>query len=805
MPIRMSFCLPAPRILAHRLVAFMLLLLGQTAVAAETDDRLLTRVDAYRNDGRIDLVVGLTHGYRYVSHSLDASGNVLQVRLRLEQTANGDAGTVDGVGSLRWTQSDSVPLGQISSEMSGSLPSVILRFEAPVDVLSVSANPDDRTLSVAIAAATAPAAAALREGIFVINLGSTPIEAPLDPARATAGTQLYQTRSRIHEVLRYHQRLGFFASEETAREALAQLPGALADAWVSEVTDLERDAVLRGTQRVDLAQIVVRSEQTPSLPPASVERLTELMEDARVAAAGGDLTRAATIYERIAAYPVAPFRQNAGELLGVVREKAGQLALARAAYETYLKQYPDGAAAGRVRQRLNTLLAPNTPMMSARVEADRTHGAESAWDVFGSWYQFYRYDQFQVNQEKMLTTRSLLSSDLDTNARRRSDALDLRLRLTGGYEHDFLDSSESEFRASMAYVDLASRRQTHSARVGRQTRTSGGPLGRFDGAYYGYRLSEHTRVNLVGGAPVATTRDSIDTDRLFYGASIDFGPIAQSWNFNLYGISQSVESLVDRQSVGSELRYFSGNMSLFAVADYDVHFSEPNILYLIGSNTFGEATTLSLIADRRRSPLLSTSNALIGQMTATTIAELRQTYSDDEIKQLALDRSPISTSYTALLSQAIDQRFRISADVSRSTLDAMPASGGVEAFPESGPDTYYNLQLIGTELIANSDLGVFGVRYTDATTYTGVSGLLNYRYRSSADIDINPRLRVDRRNTRSDQTLWVYAPGLRTVWNTRRAWTLELELSAELSDQKFLETTDKTKLYFAYLGYRYDF
>ena len=85
-----------PGVVACSLVAFVLVLVlfCPTAVAAEADDRLLTRVDAYRNEGRIDLVVGLTHGYRYVSHNLDASGTVLQVRLRLEQTANGDGGTV---------------------------------------------------------------------------------------------------------------------------------------------------------------------------------------------------------------------------------------------------------------------------------------------------------------------------------------------------------------------------------------------------------------------------------------------------------------------------------------------------------------------------------------------------------------------------------------------------------------------------------------------------------------------------------------------------------------------------------------
>ncbi|MEQ1524218.1 MAG: tetratricopeptide repeat protein, partial [Aestuariivirga sp.] len=46
-------------------------------------------------------------------------------------------------------------------------------------------------------------------------------------------------------------------------------------------------------------------------------------------------------------------RQEGQELLGLARERAGQLAHAKAEYETYLKLYPKGAGAARVRQRLS--------------------------------------------------------------------------------------------------------------------------------------------------------------------------------------------------------------------------------------------------------------------------------------------------------------------------------------------------------------------------------------------------------------------------------------------------------------------
>lgn len=781
------------------------------------DDRLFTRVDAYDRGTRIDIVVGLSRPYRYVSHTLDSSGALLQIRLRYEPAADADVAPSDGVGSLRWAGSADVPLDQLNSDPSGSLPSAILRFAAPVQVLAVSASLDDRTMTVSIAkvAAVTPrrnvdaapdAASASRAGIFVVNLTSTTVETRVEgdlAASLHAGEHVYQMRTRSQDALRYRQRLGFFDSAAAAQARMQQLGGAYPDAWVGEITDVERNAVLSGARLVDHAKIIVRSDASPAAPEVSLERLTELTEEAKAAAAGGELTRAATIYERIAAYPVSPFRQDARELLGVVREKAGQIALAKAAYEGYLRDYADSAGAARVKQRLEALVAPPA-RMTARIESTRQRSQGEDWDLFGSLYQFYRYDQFQINDESARTTRSLLSTDLDVNARRRSDAMDLRTRLTGSYDHDFLDSTESEFRAAMAYVDLATRDQVHNARVGRQTRTSGGVLGRFDGAYYGYRFSERYRINAVAGAPVASTADSIDTDRTLYGASMDFGPYAQSWSLSLYGVQQTVEGLTDRQAAGVELRYLSPALSVFGLADYDVYFSEPNILYVIGSGNLGDSTTISVIADRRRSPLLSTSNALIGQ-TARTIGELQTSFSEAQIKALALDRTAVSSSYTLNLSQAIDQRFRLSGDVTSSRVGSTPASGGVEAIPGSGPDWYYNLQLIGTSLLADSDLSIIGLRYVDASSYSGVAGLLNYRWRSRRRVDLNPRIRVERRSRDDGRVQWVYAPGLRALWSPSRAWSLELELAAELSDQQIGELSDKSKLYFAYVGYRYDF
>ena len=80
--------------------------------------------------------------------------------------------------------------------------------------------------------------------VYAINLMSTQkrLEPASFPAVRTAPTgQLYSTTVFIDGTTWYRLRLGFFASEADARLALASLTGEYPDAWISKVSDYERD------------------------------------------------------------------------------------------------------------------------------------------------------------------------------------------------------------------------------------------------------------------------------------------------------------------------------------------------------------------------------------------------------------------------------------------------------------------------------------------------------------------------------------------------------------------------------------
>ena len=801
-------------------MAWLLVLALYAAVgraATPLDARFLDRLDAYRSDGSIEIVIGLTQALRYVSHTQGPRGEVLRIQLLSVNNVPNPIDAINGQRNLRWTGRKDVPLDEVLTDSGGNTPTLILRFTHSVVVQSVRVDPDNRSVSVTIEgpqAAPEPVTGPLPEtppatqpGSYVVNLASARTPLQIDAghsALAVDGRRIYQSVARVDGQPVYRLRLGFFPNQAAALAVSTQLAAQYPGAWVSQVTTLEQGLVEGGATLVDPSKVMVDSDVDKTLPAISLERLAALMEEARQAVAEGNAARAIVIYNRVTAYPVSPYREDAQELLGVAHEKKGQLALAKAAYQDYLQRYPEGAGADRVRQRLAGLVtAAVRPRERLRAEPEK-EGELARWDVFGSAGQYYRRDFDRINSADLQTTQSLLSNLLDVSARRRGEGRDLGLRFTGSYDHDFVNSADSQLRLATAYADYGSRDQSYLARVGRQTRSSGGVLGRFDGLNLGYKLADDYRLNLVAGAPVLLTEDGFNSHQRFYGASVDAGPYWDDWNVSLYGIRQDVDGLTDRTAVGSELRYFTPGRSLFGLVDYDVYFNALNIFYAIGSWNLDDQNSFNVVLDYRKSPLLSTSNALQGQ-TVTTVQGLTGLFSDQQIKQLAIDRTATSKSLTGGVSHVVDSHWQVGGDITVTTLSGTPASGGVDATPSAGPDYYYNLQFVGADLYKNGDLAIIGLRYSDTTTGQAISATLNARYPVNSSWRVNPLLRLDYRWNTGAGTQTTAAPAIRATYVYKRFLTVDLEGGAEVLETQQAGISDLVEIYYVYVGYRYDF
>ena len=551
-------------------------------------------------------------------------------------------------------------------------------------------------------------------------------------------------------------------------------------------------------------QTIPESQPEPLASPAVEKRVAALMEDARKTLVDErDFARAVTLYQQVLDQPANSRSREALELLGLARERLGQRAQAKAVYEQYLRRYPAGEPSERVRQRLMSLITAALPEQEKLREGKKE--GEADWDVYGSFSQFYLRDTFRVDDAPTETTTSAFSSDLDLIALRRTTDADSRLRVTAGHYRDLMaDDNGDEARISSLYAEHHDREIGWWARAGRQSSNRDGALGRFDGLKLGYALGKRIEATIVAGYPVESSRDSFNDSRSFTGVALDLGPFAENWEFSLYGLEQEAGALVDRQAVGGELRYFRPDLMVLGLADYDTFYDELNIGMLLANWTLKDETTLNATFDVRKTPTLTTRNALQGQ-TVTDIDQLRQLYSDDTIYQLARDRTAETRTVTLGASRPINKRLRLAGDLTVMNTSATEASGGVEALPATDDEYFLNLQMIGTGVLNGDDISSLGLRLSDGTTAKSAGIYASSRLPVGKNWRFYPRLRVDYRSWKTTgQTQWSLGPVLRAEYSWNKI-SFEAELGGDWTNRELPDDTERTTGIYGSIGYRFEF
>lgn len=559
----------------------------------------------------------------------------------------------------------------------------------------------------------------------------------------------------------------------------------------------------------------------PALPPSTVATDAAvspedkaLVAEARAAITGGDYPRAIQLLTKLLQKPDSPANREARELLGIARERNGQAAHAKAEYEEYLRLYGDGPGADRVRQRLASLLVT---ARRPRVQPGATETARGGgeWRSGGSLAVYYMRDNSYQQIDDTATNTT--TTEADTNLNQILTTFDaftaysggdlrVKLRATGAYTSDFRVDGADEAALSALFIEVFDAPQRYYLRVGRQTRSTGGVLGRFDGGLAWYRFSPVFKLEAVAGAPVESTRDiNIDSSRVFYGVSLVFGRFAGAWDGDIYVIEQRASGVVDRRAVGLELRYVSTSRAIFGAIDYDTHFGRLNYALINSSWNFGEGGTFTLAYDYRRSPLLFTSDAVLGQ-TVFTLDALRGLYSDAEIHQLALDRTAQARSAAVGVSYPINAKLTFNADITAASLSATPDSGGVPATPASGTEYYYSAQLIGSSLFREGDIGIIGLRYADTAAAARWVIDLNARYPVTREFRVNPRLRLGYRTSRIDTSVeYSVRPSMRFNYSYHRRYQFELDAGGEWLTVDTPLSKESTTGYYVNFGVRRDF
>lgn len=654
-------------------------------------------------------------------------------------------------------------------------------------------------------------------GVYAVNLASGR-KAGLRPARplpdAVKDRRLYVSSVKRDGAVLYLLNLGFFASKREASEALALLAAAFPAAKVIPVTAAEQKA----SEKTALPHIPLAPAAAPVPEPRAAamtpvafspvdEQAEKLMARGRDALTAGNNAAAFEAFDRILRLPPNRYTQDAQEYAGLARERAGEIAAAKREYELYLRLYPEGEGAERVRQRLANLAPVQT---AAPLKAPKKKRATET-SVYGSLSQYYYHGASRIETTTTSATttttdtfsntdQSALVTNVDLVGRYRSERFDNRVVFRDNWTKNFNDIDDRN-RLTAAYFETRHRQLDAGVRIGRQPGYTGGVLGRFDGALINYAVLPKFRVDLVAGSPVEILSD---LDKKFYGVNLDMGTFAEHWGGATYFISQEVDGILDRQAVGGELRYFDPKRSFFGLMDYDTSYAVLNTAMLQGTWQTAAGTTLNVLADRRKTPAMQTSNALIGE-SVTTIDALLQTLSEDEIRRYAKARTADASLYLIGAAHPVSAKWQLGGDIRVSDISGTEAVGAVPAMPGTGNIYTYTAQAIGTGLITGRDSTVAALSFINGATYDGTSVSLTNRTLVGANWTYDTALRWYEQEDDFGTELTRFLPTFRVAYRWTERMTLEAELGTERAKTDSATTHENVNRDFFYVGYRWDF
>jgi hypothetical protein len=425
--------------------------------------------------------------------------------------------------------------------------------------------------------------------------------------------------------------------------------------------------------------------------------------------------------------------------------------------------------------------------------------------------------------------QSQFLTNVDVNWRYRDADTDMRFVFRDAYTADLMNSDKSRNRLSALYFEHRSLALGTSVKLGRQSPTGGGVLGRFDGIQAGYGFAPKWRVNAVAGVPTDTL---LDSKRHFYGAWVDAEALTANLSGSVYVNQQVIDSEVDRRAVGAELRFFSGGVSVSSALEYDQINNGLNIASLQGTWQAPDNTVVNVLFDRRATPMLLLGNALFFGTTvpaptaadpaavrlATSIKDLLANgFVTETLRELVNKDRSFTTQGLLAVTTPINSSLQIGADIRVTNLGAIPPIPEILPNGQGRSDNWsVGGQLIATNLYSTRDTHVISLSVLKGSsesvdpllgkqTYTGQ--LLSYN--NSSQINefwlVEPSLKYYAQKDGAGLKIMRISPGLRVTYRAAKQVAIESELSGEYGTTKGPTRNETSSRAFYYVGGRYDF
>ncbi len=580
--------------------------------------------------------------------------------------------------------------------------------------------------------------------------------------------------------------------------------------------------------------------------PADIEsKASGYLADAKGALGRNDAVAAVDLLNTLLNLPHNASSQEAQELIGVARERSGEVAKARAEYDIYLKLYPEGAGAARVRERVAKLGAVPAAEVAAARPARRME--DTGWKISGGFSSYRSHGNSsetteplrvilcttaQLNdptlvpvdaqcsqtataestnpQLKNRTVQNTLISSLDFTTRRRAEFTDSRFVIRDVDTVYFQNPTKPDTNhLNAAYFEQSNRDAGYFARIGRQTGNGGGVLGRFDGGLLGYNFKPNWRLNGVAG-DVVEFRSPYKKN--FYGASIDMQPLPGSWGGNVFAIEQRVEGKTDRQAVGLEARYFDARKNYYALLDYDTSFKALNIAMLQVNWQAEAGTNYYLTADRRRSPILMLTSAVDTQAGALSVeaASAAGRAVRDDIVHI----TPMANTFSLGLMHPYTEKWQLGGDFQVSNMSSTQGSQNlptnVPATQATGNTLSYTARGIGNGVLFKNDMLVLSVNYIDARhttgaiTYSAQSYSISHVARPSDKWQIDTSLRFYSQDSSNGEKMTRVNPVIKGLYHLRSNLSFEAEANYERQVKTGGTSPGRSLGRFFYAGFRWD-
>ena len=474
----------------------------------------------------------------------------------------------------------------------------------------------------------------------------------------------------------------------------------------------------------------------------------------------GEFKKAARSYIYLVENSKGTVQKDSLEMLGVAYEEAKRLAQAKATYEKYINKYKSGESTDRVKQRLVHLIESELEAKVPRIYTVKNRRPSITSRHKAYFMQTLSFSQNNFNEGHYDTDQLYLYSFLNSDWRKRSNGQEFNTRVTARYANNFENKEHGPLDFKNAFFSYKNSKHGVKLKLGRQQGYAFGVSGRFDGVSSGVKIYSGLSGAIALGSPVSYfERDSINKNESFYAANINYISANDKMAVESYLINHQFQGYTNRRAIGSSIRWQENATKLFAATDIDLFYETYNLIQAQAEFEYNKYKFFFHF-DSRRNPFLEAGTALLSITDLHDMDELHALYTNEQIKQLALDLTGGAISYRAGLQRSLNKHLSLSGDVvlAEYLFNYIDSSNQIQGNREQ--TTSLKLRLVAQHYTQLKEISIFNLKLIDSSRYDRLVFQVSNRILPLKKLQLRTKLRVSFRDSDSGERQNIAYPAI---------------------------------------------